>query len=235
MKNKKKNKNGNKNYSVLQNIRYCLKSTGECYPLLLFLCMVSVFTRVAQSVLTTYLPKVVIEKVSGGSGLKELAGAVLLFMGSLALLSGGDLFLGSYIGTQKLRMNTFYMRRFAMKGLTTDYCNQEKESFRKLQTEGFDCCRNNNAPLMNVYDMLMTLAVSFLGLSVFLGILAVLNPFLILLLTGTTAGGYFLNRRIVRWTARHNGERAGYQQRMEYISGISGDVRYPADGKRRHM
>lgn len=235
MKNKKRMKNRNGNYSVLQNIRYCLKSTGECYPLLLFLCMISVLMRVAQSILTTYLPKVVIEKVSGGSGLKELAGAVLLFMGSLALLSGGDMFLGSYISTQKLRMNTFYMRRFAMKGLTTDYCNQEKESFRKLQTEGFECCRNNNAPLMNVYDMLMTLAVSFLGLTVFLGILAMLNPFLILLLTGTTAGGYFLNRRIVRWTARHNGERAGYQQRMEYISGISGDVRSAKDIRLYHM
>lgn len=236
MKNKKKIDELNlTQYSVFQNVWYCLKSTAEGYSPLLFFCAICTLGRVVQSILTTYLPKVVIEKFTTGSSLPELAGAVLLFMGSLALLSGGDMFFGSYIGAQRLRMNTFYMRRFAMKGLTTDYCNQEKDRFRKLQTEGYECCKNNNAPLVSLYDMLMSLAASFLGLTIFLGILAVLNPFLILLLTVTTTGGYFLNRRIVQWTAQHNRERVAYQQRMEYIDRISGDVRSAKDIRLYHM
>lgn len=216
-------------YSVLQNVLYCLKNTVRGYPLLLFLCGMSVLVKVAISLLATYLPKVVIEKFTARSSLGELVGAVLLFMISLAALSGADLFFGNYLRNQKLQMNTFYMRQFAIKGLTTDYCNQENERFRMLQTEGFRCCKNNNSPLASIYEAWMNLSTSFLGLSVFLGILAEVNPALILLIAATTAGGYFLNGRIVKWTAANNGERIAYEQRMKYINDISGDIQSAKD------
>lgn len=248
MNKKKRNKTRNKirnkkktdelnltNYSVLQNIRYCLKSTVEGYPMLLLLCAAAILVKVAIPILTTYLPKVVIDKFTDGSSLAELSATVFLFLSSLALLSGGDMFFKDYIGFQRLQMNTFYMRRFAMKGLTTDYCNQENERFRKLQTEGFRSCQNNSSPLADIYNTLMTLFTSLLGLAVYLGILAILNPAMILLLTVTTVGGYFLNRGIVKWTAEHNGERVAYQQRMEYINSISGDIRSAKDIRLYHM
>lgn len=218
-----------KHYSVLQNIRYCLKSTAEYYPLLLALYSIFILAKVSQSILTTWLPKVAIEKLTSGSSLAEPAWAVILIMTILSLLSGGEIFLTQYIATQRLQMNTFYMRRFAIKGLTTDYCNQEDERFRRLQTEGFRCCNNNNSALVSMYDMLMTLSVSLLGLTVFTGVLGVLNPLMILFLAGTTAGRYFLNRRLVRWTAENNGEKIACQQRMDYLNRISGDIRSGKD------
>ncbi|MCI8694571.1 MAG: ABC transporter ATP-binding protein [Lachnospiraceae bacterium] len=197
--------------------------------MLLVLCTASILAKVAQSILTTWLPKVVIEKISIGSSPAELIWAVLLFMTSLSILSGGEIFLTQYISIQRLQMNTFYQKRFAIKGLTTDYCNQEDERFRRLQTEGFRCCNNNNAALVSVYDMLMSLSVSLLGLTVFTGVLGVLNPLMILFLAGTTAGRYFLNRRIVKWTAENNGEKTAFQQRMDYLNRISGDIRSAKD------
>ena len=64
-------------------------------------------------------------------------------------------------------MNTFYLKHAALKGLTTDYINQENGIFRKLQAESFECCNGNYSPLSNIYEILIKLCTSFLGLSVF--------------------------------------------------------------------
>ena len=63
----------------------------------------------------------------------KLASAILSFMGSLAILSGADKFLTKLIYHQKFRMNTFYLKHAALKGLTTDYINQENGIFRSFK------------------------------------------------------------------------------------------------------
>ncbi|MBD5459809.1 MAG: ABC transporter ATP-binding protein [Lachnospiraceae bacterium] len=222
-------------HSVIQNVLYCLRCTAECYFSLLLWCGAVIALKVALAVMATYLPKVVIEKFTAGSSFSKLAAAVLLFMGSIALMSGGENFFGKYISFQRLRMNTFYMKRVAVKGLTTDYCNQENEKFRKLQSEAFECCGNNGSPLTSIYDMLMNFLVSLLGLTVYSGLLIGLHPGIILLLVVTTAAGYFLNKTIIRWMAENDRERIGYRQRMDYINNVSGDIRSAKDIRLYHM
>lgn len=95
--------------------------------------------------------------VTAKQSVSKLATAILIFMGSLALLSGTDKFLTKLIYHQKFRMNTFYLKRAALKGLTTDYINQENGIFRKLQAESFECCNGNYSPLSNIYTTLQIL------------------------------------------------------------------------------
>lgn len=45
----------------------------------------------------------------------------------------------------------------------------------------------------------------------------------------TTVISYYLNQKIIAWTAANNKERIGYQQRLHYINDISGDVRSAKD------
>jgi len=216
-------------YSVPRNILYCLNNTVQCYFPLLCLCVLAILVNVLIPVLTTYLPKTVIEIVTAGRSFHELAIAILAFMGSIAILSGADKFLKKFIYHQKYRMNTFYLKRVALKGLTTDYINQENGIFRKLQTESFMCCNGNYTPLTNIYEVLIDLFTSILGLSVFWAILVQLNWGIIIFLIITTATSYFLNQNIIKWTAANNQERISYQQRINYINRITGDIRSAKD------
>ena len=150
-------------------------------------------------------------------------------MGSLAILSGADKFLTKLIYHQKFRMNTFYLKHAALKGLTTDYINQENGIFRKLQAESFECCNGNYSPLSNIYEILIKLCTSFLGLSVFGSMLIQIHWGIIIFLIITTVISYYLNQKIIAWTAANNKERIGYQQRLHYINDISGDVRSAKD------
>ncbi len=216
-------------YSVMQNILYCLKHTARCYFPLLYWCILKILVGTLIPILTTILPKTVIEMVTAKQGFYELAGVVLAFMGSLAMLSGADTFLTKFLYHQKFRMNTFYLKRVALKGLTTDYVNQENGIFRKLQTESFACCNGNYSPLSNIYETLIKFCTSILGLSVFGAMLIQLHWGIIIFLMVTTIISYFLNQKIIAWTAANNKERIGYQQRINYINRVSGDIRSAKD------
>lgn len=216
-------------YSVIQNIIYCLNNTIKCHFPLLCWCILKILVGTLIPILTTILPKTVIEMVTAEQGLYELAGVVLTFMGSLAVLSGADVFLTKFIYHQKFRMNTFHLKQVAMKGLTTDYINQENGLFRKLQTESFMCCNGNYSPLSNIYETLIRFCTSLLGLSVFCAMLAQLHWGIIVFLIISTTISYFLNKEIIAWTAVNNEERIGYQQNIDYINNVSGDIRSAKD------
>ena len=220
---------GTRHYSVTQNIWYCIRNTARCYCLLLCWCGISILVNAALPVLSAYLPKAVIEKITEGSSVWELIVTVLRFMGSIALLSGVSKFFAKFIYHQKFRMNTFYLKQVALKGLTTDYSNQENERFRKLQTESFACCNGNYSPLTNIYDILISLCTSILGLSVFGTMLIQVNGFILLFLAVTTLMSFILNQKVIKWTEQNNPERIGYEQRLDYINISSREIRSAKD------
>ncbi len=216
-------------YMVIQNVWYCMESTARyCFPLLCW-CGIACLSNAALPVLTTILPKVVIEKITAGSSLAELVTAICAFMGGIALLSGTGKFFTKFIYHEKFRMVSFYLRSLALKGLTTDYVNQENGAFRRLLTEGFSCCNGNYSPLTMIYDVLIALCTSILGLSVFWAILSRLDFWVIFFLAATTAGGYFLNERVTKWMGENSRERIGYEQRLNYINTVSGEIRSAKD------
>lgn len=216
-------------YSVIQNIIYCLNNTAKCHFPLLCQCILKILLGTLIPILTTMLPKTVIEIVTAKQSFYELVIVILIFMGSLAILSGADTFLTKFIYHQKYRMNTFYLKRVALKGLTTDYINQENGIFRKLQTESFECCNGNYSPLSNIYESLIKFFTSTLGLSIFGAMLLQLHWGIVIFLIITTTISYFLNQKIIAWTAANNQERISYQQRINYINNISGDIRSAKD------
>ena len=217
------------NYSAMKNILYCLNNTVKCHSPLLCWCSLKILIGTLIPILTTILPKIVIEMVTAKQSVYKLATAIIIFMGSLAILSGADKFLTKMIYHQKFRMNTFYLKRAALKGLTTDYINKENGIFRKLQIKSFECCNGNYSPLSNIYEILIKLCTSFLGLFVFGSMLIQVHWGIIIFLITTTVISYYLNQKIIAWTAANNKERIGYQQRLHYINDISGDIRSAKD------
>ena len=216
-------------YSMFQNIWYCLKCTAQCYSPLLCWCVLVVLINVLLLILSTYLPKVVVERLTGENSLQELITMILAFMLPIAFLSGANKFLKKYIYHQKFRMNTFYLKRVALKGLTTDYINQENNDFRKLQTESFSCCNGNYSPLTSLYDVLIDLFTGMAVLSVFWILLVRLNWKIIIFLVLATVVSYLLNRNIMKWTASHIHEKISYHQRINYINHAAGDIRFAKD------
>lgn len=218
-----------KRYSAASNMLYCLVSTAEHLPALLLWCVLLVGANALIPILTTYLPKMVIDVIESGGGARALITVAASLSLAIALLAGIKKFTEKYISFIKYRMNTYYNRKVAHKGMTTDYQNQEDERFRRFQSESFTACNGHGSPLTEVYDSGISLASGVVGLTVYFGILVSLNPLLILLIIITTSIKFLLNTRVVRWAREGSDEKAGYIQRTSYINGVSSDVRSAKD------
>lgn len=216
-------------HSLVDNLRYCLGNTWECYPPLLSGCLFAILSGTAIPVINTFLPKVVIEKITSGESPWAGLWAALLLTLAAALLSGVKVFCEKYVYHHKFKMNTYYVKKISLKGMTTDYCNQESDRFRKLQTESFLSCNGNYSAMTQVYDVGIALCSNLLGLFLYFGILLRLNTVLIIFLLATTFTSYYLNGKVIRWTEKHRAEKVAAGQRIGYITGVSSDLKSAKD------
>lgn len=218
-----------KEYSVINNMTYCLKCTVGYYPPLLLWCALAVLTKVLLPTLTTFLPKVVIDGITSHDSLNYLILTVLAFTVSIAVLMGFKHFIENFIYRHKFKMNSFYVHKIADKGMTTDYCNQENEQFRKLQSESFNSCNGNYSDLTRIYDASIALFSNLLGFGVYFGILTNLNIFIVLFLIATTIASFFYNRKVFKWVNENKKEKISYQQKTDYINNVSGELKSAKD------
>ena len=216
-------------YGVVSNACYLLKETIKCYPFLLVLCAISVVIGIVIPVITTFLPKIVIEQITTGAATKDILLVTILGTGILAVCAGGKVFFGKLLSFQRFRMNTHYTELVARKGMTADYCHQETERFRKLHTESAGACNGNYSPMIQVYDVGIGLCTSMLGFFLYFGILARLSMGLVLFLILVTVCSCILNHRAIRFTEKHREEKVRYQQRTDYLTSVSGDVKSAKD------
>ncbi len=180
-------------------------------------------------VITAFLPKIIIEKITMGTGIREILTITAVITGSLAVLMGVQEYLNRLVYWNKFKMNDFFLHMVTIKGLTTDYRNQENEHFRKLQSESFASCNGNFSYYAQTYDAGVKFFSNLLGFMAFVGILVTLNPLLLLFLSITTVISFLLNRKIVKWVDKNNGEKVGYEQKMQYIVNASNDMQAAKD------
>ncbi len=218
-----------KRYGLFGNLCFIARQTINSYPHLLLLCAFTVIVNTVIPVITTFLPKVVIESITLEKGIKETLFVTVVMTSILALCLGGKKFFEKLVFFHKLRMNTHYTELVARKGMTADYCNQETERFRKLQTESVASCDGNFSPVTQVYDIGNALCTSMLGFFLYFGILLRLNVDLVLFLVLITVVSYLLNKRVTRWLENHQAEKVGYQQKTGYLTQVSGDFKSAKD------
>jgi len=222
-------------YGTGSNVCYLLKETLKCYPFLLMLCFFLVVIGIVIPVITTFLPKIVIEQITTGVELKDVLLVTIIGTGVLALCAGGKVFFEKVLFFQKLRMNTHYTELVATKGMTADYSHQETERFRKLHTESAGACNSNYSPMTQVYDVGVGLCTSALGFALYFGILARLSVVLVVFLIGVTICSFMLNHKAIRFTEKHRDEKVRYQQRTDYLASVSGDIKSAKDIRLYHM
>ena len=218
-----------KKYPIRQNLAYCARETWRGCPKLLAFFVMLILANCLVPVITTFLPKVVLEQITGGKPLRQLLLVTGLMTGALALLSGLKVFLEKLIYWNQFSMNAVFLRMVTRKGLTTDYRNQENEHFRTLQRESYASCNGNFSSYVQTYDAFVRFFSNLLGFLAFTGILFSLNPLLILFLCLTTVVSFLLNRRISKWLEESREEKSVYEKRMQYVAGAADDIRAAKD------
>lgn len=218
-----------KKYTIFQNLLYYIRAVREGYPNLLVLCIVIVFVNGLIPIITTFLPKVVIDMIINENSVGRLLIVTGILTIILAVMEGTQKYLERLIYWHKFKMNTFFIRKVTQKGLTTDYMNLQNEHYRKLQQESFSSCNGNFSYFNQICDTSVKFFSNFFGFVAFLGILITLNPVFILFLCATTLIAYIFNRKIAKWLEYNMEEKSAYEQEMQYVINVANDVRAAKD------
>ena len=217
-----------KHYTTFGNMRYLLRCTKEYLPVLLVWTALSVAVKVALPVLEMYIPKIVIGEITNGS-LRSIIVTVLSVTIALAVLSACSKFCEGYIFHNKNLMGTYYIQKVSMKGLVTDYANQETEEFRTLQAESYRLCGSINSTLRDIYSVWITFLSGIIGFIFYSAILTRLNIIVLLFLIASTVVRYFIGFALTKWTAENNAERTKYHHRLGYIDRVAEDIQSAKD------
>jgi len=211
-------------YKITDNLSYCLKETSIGCRKLPYLCIGVILANCLIPVITAFLPKVIIEEIELGIGLKKLLLITGVMALALCLTQTMQKYLERMIYWNKFKMNTHFLRKVTKKALTTDYKNQENEHFRELQSESFSSCNGNFSGFIQTYDAMIMFFSNLLGFLAFAGILFTLNIRVILFICVTTLVSFLLNRKVLKWVEGNMDEKNGYEHGMQYIIETSNDV-----------
>jgi len=216
-------------YTVLQNFGYCIKATIQNYPRLLVLCVILIIVNAALPVITTFLPKVVIDEIVTQKSLGHLFIVTGILMVAIIVMTALQRFIDRLIYWHKYKMNTYFLKMVTKKSLRTDYCNQEDEHFRNLQSESFASCNGNFSYYAQIYDTTVKFMANLIGFATFFYILIRLNPIIIIFLVASTLASYLMNKRIIKWEISNNEEKITYMQKLQYITRVSGEIKAAKD------
>ena len=214
---------------MFKNMLYLAKCTKSYLPSLFIWMAVSVILNVTIPVIEMYLPKLIIDELTGMNSLQRLIIIIVTATVILAALSGLTRFCQNYVFNKKNLMATYYIHKIALKGLTCDYTSKETETFHTLQQESYGMCESHNSILRNIYSVWITLFSGIIGFAFYSAVLTTLNIVILLFLIASTVIGYFISLQVTKWTAENNAERAEYHHKLGYIDSMAEDIKSAKD------
>lgn len=225
-----KKKKDKPKYSVLQNVGFLLKDIARDYKLLLLFLVVEAFFGIITPVLGIYLPKLAVELVTESANTQR----ILLTLGVFVVVLTGTITLQSTAGRAKYMhyndMRAYYMRKLFFKTLDCDYMQIESAAgqtrYQKARRT-LDAGDWSGTSLM-ITSMLL-IFTGTLSLILYSGVIAALNPLIILLLAVMSALNYFTLRYARNYEQKNKDKLSSYEKKLNYIENASGDIKSGKD------
>ena len=203
-------------YNLWQNSGYMITLAWQFKKSVLFLCLAVAALTVGNSLLGLFVAPSVLQAVEDAVPLPELLWLILMFTGGIMLASA----LLAYV-----EANTIYGRiqlrgRLAgfvsQKLMTTSYPNLESQDFRKKSQNAEVCLRSNSAAGEHIWTTLTNILRNVAGFVIYLLILAVLEPWIVIVVAATSVAAFFVTNYANGFGYRHRDESADYLRRLSY-------------------
>lgn len=227
---KKKEKTEKPGYNMWQCSGYMIKTAWEeKEKKVLVLCFLTSFFAVANSLIGLFVSPALLGQVERGVPLHELIFTAAAFTLALMLCSAASSYIGTNIMYGKISVRLAIIGRLNKKCCVTSYPNLEDEKFIKMQSKAEQSCNSNSAATESVWNTLTGLLTNTAGFVIYLLMLTTVDPLLILIITATTAVGYFVNKQLSSYGYRHREELGELENRLAYCVDTAGESKFAKD------
>ena len=204
-------------YSVWQNVRFMVGRAWHSRKSVLWLCLASAGLALALNLAQLLIAPMVLARVEQHAPLAQLLGTIGGFALALILLNGlqGYVKQNTMFSRVDVRMNI--ISAINNKACTTSYPNTRDPATLRLFEKAKKACATNAHPAEHIWETLTQLLLNLAGFGVYLTLVSGLNPLLVLVVTLTTAAGFFVSRRINEWGFLHREEESAYEKKIQYV------------------
>ena len=204
-------------YSVWQNVRFMVSRAWHSRKSVLWLCLASAGLALGLNLAQLFIAPVVLARVEQHAPLAQLLGTLGGFALALILLNGLQGYVKQNTMFSRVDVRMSIISAINNKACTTSYPNTRDPAILRLFEKAKKACATNAHPAEHIWETLTQLLLNVAGFLVYLTLVSGLNPLLVLVVTLTTAAGFFVSRRINEWGFLHREEESAYEKKIQYV------------------
>ena len=207
-------------YNMWQNSAYMAALAWRHKKSVLFLCVALAVLAVGNNLLGLFIAPVILQAVEDSAELPELVRLILLFTGGILIISAIIAYIDSNALFGRISLRSRLVNLNIKKLVTTSYPNTENRDFHKKSESSAMSLKSNTSAGEAVWTTFTDILRNILGFIIYLLILAVLEPWIVVVVLGTTLLSFLITNHINGWGYRHRDEVADYSQRLYYATNI---------------
>lgn len=212
-------------YNMGQNTWFMVKlawSSGE--KKVLVLSLLSAALAVALNLVNLYASPAILSAVERHAPASELIFTIVGVTLGLMLFSAAAAYVNENTLFGRVTVRRGIVNLLNTKAATTSYPNVDDDQFRKLLSKSGECTNSNREATEAVWTTLTTLTANLLGFIIYTGLLASVEPFLILVILVTAGISYLIAKHANGYGYRHREEEAEYERHMGYLLEQARDI-----------
>lgn len=210
----------NKKIECISNIQYALKNIWKWDKNFYLFSIPLIPIGVILSILNIYFPKILIDSLELGRGIRSTLTVILLYFIIIFMLTFIRLFCNAKLSARKYNISSIYQNMIYEKYMLTDYCNTDSPTENiKFQNAINDA--NSNCSPEFIWQSLLEFLKSALGLITYGTIILTVSPFILLLLIISALVIYFLGSWQRKYFEHHKDQLSALDRKIAYFSKIS--------------
>ncbi len=219
-----------KQQTVISNIWYALKNIWKWDRAFYWFFIPKILLSVSLPFLAVYFPKVLIDAIEKQPAFGRIAQMVLLYFGLLLCLHLLYDFCGSRLQMRQFGISLRYQYAIDEKRMRTDYANTDDPEINiKYQNAMNDACSGNQCAPEFIWQSLMDLLVSLLGIFTYGSAIARISPWILCLLFLSAFLTYLVNRQHLRYIEKRKDQWVAIDRKIRYLQDFSQKLDYAKD------
>lgn len=222
-------------YRIFQNIFFLLKGIRKEHPLLLTFLVAEAVLSVISPVFGIYIPKIALDLTLQGAD----SGRIFMVLGTAGLLMALSMALTGMVREGKYMMyndmRRYYQMKLFLQSLECDYKYVESEEGQTKYQRAMSTLLSGDWSGTSIMIVsTMDMAVNTLCFFIYSGILALLNPYMILLLTALSLVSLAGTRHAHNYEYRYKDQAAVYDKKLQYVTDTGSSTAFGKDMRLYH-
>ncbi|MCI8694532.1 MAG: ABC transporter ATP-binding protein [Lachnospiraceae bacterium] len=217
-KKKSRDKKSRDGYGALNNLLYWLKALYRDFPLYVWLFAAEAVLSVGISLLGVYMPSALVADITKGRGLEMLLWDLAVLGGGLVCLYLMNHWLEKTEQVMTVEIGQEWGLRITEESLRADYANIERPDFPENFFEMEMRHRWNWEYSLDFMRALKGFATAATGMTLYVGMLSGVSPWILLPVIAGTAVSYWMKLRCNRWEAANRHKWIPQDSRMRYLA-----------------